>query len=181
MDEFNNCEIEIDDLLAVPKKRMKSGDKGKRIERELASILENRFNKPFSRSVGSGNRWGQVSNMPQHAKDTFSGDIVCPEGFRFVIECKGGYEDIDLVTLFAGKNALLDSFLEQSAKEADRSGRQPLLLWRKNRKPWLAFLPENAAPTQSPNSVARMYYKKWIVLPMVDLLSIDDSFFFVED
>ena len=55
-------------------------------------MLTDFFGCSFTRSIGSGNRWGQVV-LSEQAKQVFSGDICVPEGFKWVIECKGGYED----------------------------------------------------------------------------------------
>src|SRR4051812_39447411 len=92
--------MEIDDLFNrddKKKKKINSGNKGKNGERELCKLLTERFGQTFTRSVGSGNRWSQVANMPAHAIATYSGDLVPPsESFLWVIECKMGYPDIDL-------------------------------------------------------------------------------------
>src|SRR5581483_1124604 len=110
------------------KKRKADGKKkGNRTELELVKVLNARFGGGFSRSVGSGNRWGQVANLPEHAQQTFSGDLVCPPNFKFVFESKGGYEDIDLNSAFIGGNAELDAFLNQANDESRRTGRRPLL------------------------------------------------------
>src|SRR4051812_1913406 len=107
--------MEIEDITTNlnKKKKKNSGDKGKRTERNLIKILEQRFGPGFSRTIGSGNRWGQGVHLPKHAKDTFTGDIVCPEGFKWVFESKGGY-DIDFNSVFSGGSAELDSFIEQA-------------------------------------------------------------------
>ena len=89
-------------------------------ETERKQIRENlsRFKKEFSRSLGSGNRWSQIKNMPSHAKETLTGDLCCPEGFKFVIESKGGYSKIDLNGVFENGNSELDSFMKQAEDDA---------------------------------------------------------------
>ena len=168
---------EIEDILAAnKKKRLNSGDKGKRFERQLCKLLSERFRTSFSRTIGSGNRWGQVANMPQHAQETFTGDIVCPEKFRFVVESKGGYDDIDLERAISMGNAQLDEFLEQADAEGDRTGRKPIVCWRKTRKPWLAFLHTDDLPHLDWKN--RLIYNKWSAVPLDLLLIIDDRYFF---
>lgn len=157
-------------------RRIRSGAKGKRHERELCRLLADRFGKPFSRTIGSGNRWGQVRQMPQHAKDTFTGDVVCPEDFRFALECKGGYDDVDLFQALAEGNAQLDEFLDQALAESNRSGRIPLLAWRQSRKPWLAFVRRQDMPGTA--HARYLYYGGWMAVPLVELLQAPDSYFF---
>ncbi len=169
------------------KKKIKSGPKGKGAEREIAKILNNRFEKllsehedwgKFSRSVGSGNRWGQGVDLPKHAKDTFSGDLCVPQNFLWVLESKKGYnDDIDLCTLFGGPCAVLDGFLKQVEDDSGRCGRKPMLVWKKDYKPRLAFMKKKDAPSGKRFS-CQMQYKGWLAVPFDELLKIDDSFFF---
>lgn len=180
-------DIEIEDIFDSKKpKKIKSGKKGKRVELELIKSLNERFSKTlaerpsagkFSRSVGSGNRWGQRVHLSKAASDTYSGDIVCPEGFRFVLESKGGYNDIDLCSAFSGRQAELDAFLKQVSDDSQRCGRMPMLLWKKDRKPRLAFLrSSDLADRQFP---CMMRYGEWTALLYDDLVTLEDSFFFM--
>jgi len=180
----------VDDLFGdeKPKKKAEGGRKGKRVERSLSKLLTERFGKAFSRSVGSGNRWGQIANMPKHATETFSGDICCPEGFLWVLESKGGYEKIDLNAIFVKGNSQLDEFLEQVEKEATRAKRKPMLLWKKDRKPWLAFLYTKELEPEPVDGIGvlpltwnfkyRLIYNIWSVVALGALLELPDSFFF---
>lgn len=185
---MDNDEIEVDDvtLNLNKKKKIKTGSKGKRAERNIVHQLNNRFIAilaanpdwgQFSRSVGSGNRWGQVTNLPKHAKDTFSGDITIPENFKFVIESKNGYNDIDLINCFEGVCRELDNFLGQVTSDSERSGRIPLLIWKKDRKKQMAFVRKE---TLNEKTYPEVYltYKNWIGLDFGYLLSFDDNFWF---
>lgn len=172
-----NKDLEIDDILQPKaKKKLNSGRKGKRVERDLVKLLNERFGGGFSRSVGSGNRWGQVAALPKHAQDTFSGDLVCPEQFDFVFESKGGYEEIDLNSAFVDGNSQLDAFLKQAEDESERTGRKPLLAWKKNRKPWLAFVKTSDLPHLDYRF--RLIYNQWSAVALEELLKEDDSYFF---
>lgn len=91
VDDFNT-----DNLLPQKKRKADGMKKGNRTELELVKMLNRRFGGDFSRSVGSGNRWGQVQHLPRHAQEVFSGDLIVPEGFKWVLESKGGYQDIGL-------------------------------------------------------------------------------------
>lgn len=170
-----------DDLLADLNKKTKklnSGRKGRRVELELAKLLNNRFGKGFSRSVGSGNRWSQTSYLPKHAQEVFSGDLVCPENFKFVLESKGGYDDIDFNNFLAKGLKDLDSFLKQVSSEAERCGRKPLLLWKKTRRSWVAFLKAEDLPITLKYGII---YKDWLGMDLKLLLGLSDDFFFAKN
>lgn len=173
----NEDELEIENIWdrTPPKKRIKSGSKGKRKELELAKVLTERFGPGFSRSIGSGNRWGQVSFLPKHAQDTFSGDLVCPSDFLWVFECKGGYNEIDLNNAFAGGIADLDVFLKQAEDESKRTGRKPMLCWKKDRRPWLSFVKKEHVPCEfDPDYVLK--YRGWVAANLTDFLLQPDTF-----
>ena len=176
---------EIENIFDKKPKKIKSGKKGKRVELELIKTLNERFSSAladrpeagkFSRSVGSGNRWGQRVHLSKAASDTYSGDIVCPEGFLFVLESKGGYNDIDLCTAFSGKQAELDAFLKQVSDDSARCGRKPLLLWKKDRKPRLAFI--RTSDLEGRSFPCMMRYGEWTAVLCDDLLGLPDTFFF---
>lgn len=178
-------DFDVDDILKKKPKKIKSGKKGKRVELELVKSLNARFAKiissnpdigTFSRSVGSGNRWGQNIQLSKVAANIYSGDIVCPEKFKFVLESKGGYNEIDLCSAFEGGQSELDAFLKQVSSDSERCNRKPLLFWKKDRKPRIAFLKSEdlgAVPFQY-----SMKYREWTAVSYDDLMSLDDCFFF---
>jgi hypothetical protein len=172
-EEPDDENLEIDDILANSnkKKKINSKKKGNRVELALTKILTAHFSKSFTRSVGSGNRWGQVKNLPDHARTTLTGDICPPEGFKWVIECKGGYEDvIDLNSVVVGMDcAMLNSFIKQSMHDHEQSGRLPLIVWKQSRLPWMALVREVDVQDHAKYNT-RLYYKGWIALPLTQLL-----------
>lgn len=179
-----NEEIDVEDIFEKRPKKIKSGVKGKRVELELVKNLNERFKDilaknptwgKFSRSVGSGNRWGQNVHLSRTAKNIYSGDIVCPDNFRFVLESKGGYNDIDLVSAFGGGQSELDEFLKQVTEDSERCSRKPLLLWKKDRKPRIAFLKECDL---SGKFDYEMKYRDWRAVPYEELIRLEDEFFF---
>jgi hypothetical protein len=164
------------------KKKINSGRKGKGGERQLASIFNKRFatlleNNPtwgkFTRSVGSGNRWGQVA-LSSNATNFYSGDIIC-ENFKFVIEAKTGYDDIDLFTAFDG-NKEIDAFLKQVSDDAKRCNKKPMLVWKKNRKDHIVFICEKIDCSKL---TYKMFYREWTVVSLNALLESNaDDFFY---
>ena len=166
-------------LMAKKKKKINTGRKGKRREREVAKILNERFGGGFSRTIGSGNRTKQVTFLPKHAQDTFSGDLVTPENFVFSIESKGGYDDVDLMSVFDGGHAQIDEFLEQAQFDADGCKKKPMVVWKKSRKPLVAMIKTVDIPHE--NWEYRLFYKDWSMVSFDELLKVDNSFWFKSD
>jgi Holliday junction resolvase len=172
-DDFED--YDVDNILVEKRRKVDGGKKGKRTERNLVAILSKRFGEGFSRSLGSGNRWGQVAHLPKHAKDTLTGDLCCPKGFKFVIESKGGYKNVDLNAVFMHGNTELDGFLDQVSKDSKRCQRKPMLVWKQDRKPWLVFV--HTQELKGHHFKYRLQYGKWSCVALDHLLKLPDDFF----
>lgn len=165
----------IDNLVSDVKEKKKKVDgkaKGDRTELGLCKLFSKQFNEEFSKALGSGARWAQVKHLPEHAKQTLIGDVCVPEGFTFVIESKGGYEDeLDLNNISEGPIACLDRFIQQADQEAAYCKRRPIICWKRNRKKWFAFLRlsdlELGCPAES--FAYRIYYREWVGVPLEQL------------
>jgi len=169
-------DFEIEDILANLNKKEKrkntSKKKGNRGENQLCDVLEKRFpGRTFFRVVGSGNRWSQVE-LTEETKGVFTGDIVCPPDFRFCLESKYGYEDIELWNLLQTGNKKVDEWLIKVEKDACFIGKQPMLCWRIPRKQHLAFL------RLEPQQDCYMKYHQWAVVSLASLLDRPDEFWF---
>ena len=169
----DNDDFFLEDLGGDKPKRKNSGKKGKRGEGNLCQILSARFpdREAFSRVIGSGAHWRE--SLAEVAKQAMVGDIVCPAGFRFAIESKFGYDKIDLAAAFTSGNKQIDGFLEQVSKDAARSGRQPLLCWRKPRQQWIAFGKFAIA-----SATYELKYREWRAVALAELLTQPDEYFF---
>lgn len=188
MEEEEDLDVEIEDVLSKKNKKIKSGKKGKRVELEVVKYLNDRFSKilnenpnwgRFSRTIGSGNRWGQNVYLSKKAIDNFSGDLVCPDNFKFVLESKGGYNDIDLCSAFENGQSELNEFLKQVSEDSKRTGRKPMLFWKKNRKPRLAIIKSVDIPVEFySNFNYYMRYSDWLIFNAKDIMTLNDSFFF---
>jgi hypothetical protein len=167
-----------DDLTVEKPKKKKKVDgkkKGNRTELELTKVLTARFGQSFSRTVASGARWSQAT-LSEEASKMFSGDLIVPPKFRWVIESKGGYDGIDLNSIFVCGNSELSGFLDQVTKDSKRCGRKPMLCWKRDRKPWLAFV--HTEELEGLHFVYRLQYGKWSGVDLKTLLKLEDSFFF---
>lgn len=172
---FENAEDFIMDDLKPKKAKVNGKKKGSRVELELAKLLTAHFGEPFSRSIGSGNRWGQKVQLTEQAKQVFTGDLVVPENFKFTIESKGGYDGIDLNSVFVSGNSELQEFMNQAMDDSKRCGRKPMLCWKRTRKPWLAFLlTKDLAGHDFEYSIK---YGPWTGVALDHLLKLDRSFF----
>ena len=179
--DFKDFEFEdvIGDLDKNKKKKKDSSGKGKRGERNLGKLLKKRFGFEFTRTIGSGNRWGQVLFLPKFAQNVYSGDILPEdENFKFVIECKDGYEDIDLHVCFERGLKKIDEWIEQSTNEHLRCGRLPIICWKKDYKPWLVMIRKEDLKGEFKYLLS---YKDWCIIALRKLLDLDNSFFFIEN
>lgn len=178
----------FDDIMNVEKKKKKinSGSKGKRGERWLVNLFNARFvdilsKNPtwgeFSRSIGSGNRSGQNVKLSAIAGLVFTSDLTCPPTFKFSIESKSGYNQIDLNSIFDGGNKELDTFIIQVSNDAKKIDKEPLLIWKKDRRPALAFFHDKE--NLFSKSEYKMNYREWTVININELMLLPDEYFFL--
>ena len=155
-------------------KRINSKQKGNRAELELAKILTKRFGLPFARvGVTSGARPKQV-RLDERAMETFTGDLIVPDGFRFSVECKAVNVHVDL---FA-PSALFDKFLEQAKADAESIGKDPMLCWKRNRKGWIVAVPSQAFRfTVAELPAYYSCYRDWLVCNLDTLLAVQSPCF----
>jgi hypothetical protein len=104
------------------------------------SILNEHFNTTeFMRSPGSG-AFSTTHNLPEHLK--FSGDLITPKNFRFIIECKKGYNKENLGSTFNTKSDLLN-FIQQADRDARKIQKQFLIVFQQDRKDMLCIFSKN--------------------------------------
>ena len=170
-------DFDIDDLRDnIKKKKRNSKSKGDRGALEICKLLTARFGKEFTKTPASGARWAQVRYQPHFARLTTSGDIVNPtEDFRFTIECKHGYDHIDFRSIFDNGSTDLDAFLEQVTNDSNRTAKEPLLVWRSVRKPWLAFV--RSYILSEKQFKYKMTYREWTCVSLEEFLKLEDGFF----
>ena len=77
--------------------------------------------------------------------------------------------------MFVGGNRELDGFLGQVTMDAARCGRTPMMCWKRDRKPWLVFVPTKELEGHSFNFLLR--YGEWSAIALVELLKLPDGFF----
>lgn len=193
---MNDEDLQIENILnskknSKVKKKVDGRSKGNRTELGLCKLLGEHFGVDFTKTPGSGAlSTVRLDKLPEHAKKTLTGDICVPEKFKWVIECKGGYEkEIDLCNVLEGEGSpTLDTFIEQSSRDSDFCGRMPIICWKRNRKPWLALIKlkdlvhmDSIDMTEMEELFDyRLYYRDWIMLSLENLLEIAEREFWFE-
>jgi len=122
------------------KKRINSRSKGSGFERQVAKILNETFDtKEFSRTPGSG-AYATTHSLPKHLK--IYGDLITPEKFRYCIEYKKGYNKLSIISLYDYSSDFW-KFYEQCEKDSKKAEKEPLLIFKQDRKPALAMTTAN--------------------------------------
>ena len=151
------------------KKRVNSRRKGNAFEREVAKILNTRFNtKDFCRSPGSG-AFATTHELPQYMK--VYGDLITPQNFKFILECKSGY-DVTFEDIFKPKSDFY-KFIAQAKRDAEKAEKDWLVVYKKTRrKPFVITSKKyNISPVVSINEESYVYR-------LSDFLSLETSIFF---
>ena len=121
------------------KKKVNSRAKGSTFERSIAKLLNDRFNtSEFSRTPGSG-AFATTHSLPDHLK--IYGDLITPQNFKYCIECKKGYNNLNLYSLYNYSSEWW-GFLDQCRKDSEKCGKIPLVIFKQDRQPTLAIVPD---------------------------------------
>lgn len=120
----------------------KSKRLGKGFEYEVRDILrEATGDNSFERVPSSGAYFGGANKVRAETArkdlvEIMSGDLICPPGWRWIVECKN-HEDVPMHQLFLGKKcALMDEFLQQVYQDSETTNKEPLLFVKLRRKGW---------------------------------------------
>ncbi len=165
------------DLNQLRKKprRKNSRTKGNTFERQIAKLLNDRFKTTeFSRSPGSG-AFASTHTLPDHLK--IYGDLITPNKFRFCIECKKGYNHLNLYSLYNHSSDIW-KFIEQCEKDSEKCSRVPLVIFKQDRQPILAIIPQATAVTDDIKYIEIHKNKTYRVYLFEELLMCWDSMWF---
>ena len=160
----------------IKNKKINSKQKGNRNEREFVKILNERFNleNGFSRVPMSG-AWGTnnrtMRDTSGQALDVLSGDLICPQGFKFSIEIKSRIDFNFWDMLNEGnENTDIDSWLYQASHDASCTKKEPLLVIKiNNKKPFVLF-PKKLLE-------GKVIYKDYTLMRLDYFLLLEDDFF----
>jgi len=169
-----------DDFNLAPlkkKKKVNSRAKGNRFENKIARELNERFDtKEFCRTPGSG-AFATTHTLPEYLK--VYGDLITPENFKFIIECKKGYNEEQVSDLFNTKSNIC-KMIDQAHRDSKKSSREFLLFIGQDRREPIAITNAKDLP------FGKNYLKGTInkievsMFKLADLLLIDDAYFFLK-
>lgn len=101
-------------------------NKGKRFERDVAKFLTETFNKNFMRVPNSGAFTGgknqhRVQAMSGAQVKIHRGDIIAPDEFNFIVECKNHRAfSTGFAGILLGNNKVLDGWLSEVYTDAEQ-------------------------------------------------------------
>lgn len=159
-----------------PKKRKNSRAKGNAFENKIAKQLNERFNTTdFSRTPGSG-AFATTHKLPKHLQ--LHGDLITPQGFAFIVECKKGYNNLGFDSLLNEKSKLwewLDT-LDRDTAAAEKPG---FLLMAQDRRATMVITYRNKKleETITKHILIKNKHREYIMLTLEEFLSMPDSWF----
>ncbi|MDR0675593.1 MAG: hypothetical protein LBF97_00940 [Elusimicrobiota bacterium] len=159
------------------KKGINSKRKGSNGEREVCSLLEQRFKGYFfKRSPQSGAAVGatnikKVDTYNKNHLDVFAGDIFCSDDkFKFTIEVKFR-KDVSFWDLF--NNSEIFEWFKQAQQQANITGKIPLLIVKYNNKPFIIY-----TTCIVDDKIQVFKIGDWCCYRFADFFSQDDDMFF---
>ena len=170
-----------DDFDVTPlksKKKINSRAKGNRFENKVAKTLNDRFNtKEFCRTPGSG-AFATTHSLPEYLK--VYGDLITPEKFKFIIECKKGYDGEQVSDLLNPKSGI-SKMIAQAHRDSKKSSRKFLLIIGQNRQEPVAITNQTDLPVKGWMFKGYIDDLELAMFRMCDLLCIEDTHFFLND
>lgn len=167
----------LDNLRKKPK-RKNSKAKGSAFERKVAKILNEHFETTdFQRTPGSG-AYATTHTLPDYLK--IHGDLITPKNFIYTIECKKGYNNLDLYSLLNPKSKIYD-FIKQTEKDAEQAKKYGIVLISQDRRDIIALIKQDShICNQLKINKKRIVYilNNYALILLKDLLSVDRSLFF---
>jgi len=172
-----NDNFDLSKLKKTEKKRINSRTKGNTFERKVAEMLNERFKTTdFCRSPGSG-AFATTHKLPEHLQ--VYGDLITPKNFKFIIECKKGYNKEGLESVF-NPNSILNEMIAQAARDSNKANRFFLLIIAQDRKDPIVFTNKYCPSMESHwfISMHRTILESYYAMDLKEFLTFDDSFFF---
>jgi hypothetical protein len=170
-----------DDFDVTPlkkKKKVNSRAKGNRFENKIAKILNERFDtKEFCRTPGSG-AFATTHTLPEYLK--VYGDLITPEKFKYVIECKKGYDGEQVSDLLNPKSTI-SKMIDQAHRDSKKSSKKFLLIIGQNRQEPVAITNQTDLPVKGWMFKGYIDELEIAMFKMCDLLCVEDTHFFLND
>lgn len=165
--------------------QINSKSKGNTFERKIANLLSARFaaltgiKNGFRRSESSGSFFGgrNQARVVSHdlGKASF-GDIICPNNFRYAIECKHYKTPPNLLGLITNQIADWDRWIVQATQDCSNAGKRMAIIVKYNNLKEIVILGEMPA-----GIACFVHYKTRFVISLDTFLSFADGEFFATD
>ena len=160
------------------KKKLNSRAKGNRFENKISKILNERFNtNEFCRTPGSG-AFATTHKLPEYLK--VYGDLITPESFKYIIECKKGYNEEQVSDLFNSKSNIC-KMIDQAHRDSKKSSREFLLIIGQDRREPIAITNARDLPVKGSYLKGVVNEVEVSVYKLQDLLSIEDTYFLLQE
>jgi hypothetical protein len=152
------------------KKKINSRSKGNTFERKICSLFNDRFNTTeFSRTPGSG-AFATTHNLPDYLK--VYGDIITPKNFKYIIECKKGYNKSNINSLFNKSSEIWD-FINKAEIDSSRSKKDFIIIFQQDRQPAITITKKNILP----KLLHTIEFDTYQINILDDILKLDDATF----
>ena len=149
-----------------------SKSKGKRGENGAAKLLEQWWGGHFCRTPDSGAFMTTHTKQILGSGNDISGDLICPEDFPFCVEVKRR-KVIDLFKCIRSYNDADDDHLAswwaQTVRDAKRTEKVPLLMFKEDRKQWYICLTTDFVKVLKPASKNYLTYDNFSIIMITDL------------
>ena len=158
-------------------------NKGSSFERKIANLLSARFEpltgikSAFRRNPDSGSFFGGTNKKRTETHDLGHanfGDLICPENFKFSVECKHYKTGPTFAAIVKGKISQWDTWIEQATQDARSSKKEMLLVMKYNGVDELVFVEQRLA-----NLNLILTYKHVFGYRLEDFLSMSNNNFFI--
>lgn len=118
----------------------RSKAKGNSLERDVCNQLNEVFkSKEFTRTPSSGAIMG-LSNAKKkdglnlHTKQTLGADLICPDWFKFSVECKNYADEPNYSKIIKEDDSTLNRWLGEALFDATTLQLSPMLVFKTTRK-----------------------------------------------
>lgn len=157
----------------IKKKRKNSKKKGNKFERDLATILNEKFDtKDFCRTPGSG-AFATTHTLPEHLR--VYGDLITPLNFKYTIESKVGYNKESIISLF-NENSILSQMILQARRDGEKSKKLFLLIIKQDYQKAIVVSNDNGLESHL-NKVLK--FNDLILFEFDEMITLDRKLFFI--
>ena len=164
---------------------MNSKEKGNNFERKTAKMLSDRFaektgiTSAFKRNIDSGSFMGgnNQNRTTTHDMDKAEfGDIIAPRSFIYTIECKHYKSAPSFSQIMSQSCATLDEWIAKAEQDSKNASKKMSVIMKFNNVKEAVLLKQLFGDLAS-----IMRYKEYHIVPLVDFLRQNDTYFFVEE